>query len=127
MTDPDLPSHGGLREPSLAQGYHLLVLSQAGLSFCPTHCTVLRKHLRRFLSLRSWDGLGSCWLCLTFPLSGEVTRENPFQSLTKVFEEMEPICRLRGSWNRFSGGGSVVASSISTHQLNFWVGCHPGG
>jgi hypothetical protein len=60
-------------------------------------------------------------------LSGEVTRENPFQSLSKVFEEMEPIGRLRGSWNRFSGGGSVVPSSISTHQLNFWVGCHPGG
>jgi hypothetical protein len=56
-----------------------------------------------------------------------VTGETPFQSLTTVFEEMEPICRLRGSWNRFSGGGSVVASSISTHQLNFWVGCHPGG
>jgi hypothetical protein len=39
-------------------------------------------------------------------MSSEMTRQNTLQGLTKVFEEMETICRLRGFWNRFSGGGS---------------------
>jgi hypothetical protein len=36
MTDPYLFSDGGLRETELTEGYHLLVLSQALLSFCLT-------------------------------------------------------------------------------------------
>src|SRR5215475_7581107 len=66
MTDPYLPSNSGLREPLLTQGDHLLILSQARLSFCPTHHNVLRKHLWRFLRLQSRDGLGSGCLRLTF-------------------------------------------------------------
>jgi hypothetical protein len=51
-----------------------------------------------------------------------MTCQHALQSLTQVLEQMEPICRLRGSWNRFPGGGSVVSSAISAHHFNFWMG-----
>jgi hypothetical protein len=60
-------------------------------------------------------------------MSGEMTCQHALQGLSKVFEQMETICRLRGCWNRFSGGGGIVSASISTHQLNFRVRGHPGG
>jgi hypothetical protein len=59
-------------------------------------------------------------------MSGEMTCQHALQSLTKVFEQMETIRCLRGCWNRFPGGSSIVSSSISTHQFNFRVRSHPG-
>lgn len=105
VTDPYLFSDGGLRETELTEDYHLLVLSQTFLSFCLTERNVLWKHIRRLGNLRSLDGRGFCCFYLLFPLSRKMTCQHTRQSLTKVFEQMEPICRLRGSWNCFPGGG----------------------
>jgi hypothetical protein len=38
-----------------------------------------------------------------------MTCQHALQGLTKVFEQMEPIRRLRGCWNCFSGGGGIVS------------------
>jgi hypothetical protein len=35
---------------------------------------------------------------------------------------MEPICRLRGSWNRFAGGGSVVSEPGLGSPIQFLEG-----
>ncbi len=78
--------------------------------------------MRRLLNRLRQDGRDLCCFCPTFLLSGEMTGEHTLQSLPKVFEHMEPICRLRGPWNGFAGGGGVVSSAISAHQFNFWVG-----
>jgi hypothetical protein len=53
MTDPYFFSDGGLREPLLAEGYHVLVLSQALLSFGLTERNVLWEHIGRLGSRRS--------------------------------------------------------------------------
>src|SRR5438552_10077841 len=113
-------------KPGRAQDSHLLRVSQALLPFCLTERTTLWKPFWRFPSLRSLDGRGSCCFCLTFLLAGEMTCSHALHSLTKGFEHREAICRLRSSWNRFPGSGSVVSSAISAPQCNFWMGCHPG-
>jgi hypothetical protein len=46
VADPYLLSDGGLRETELTEGYYLLVLSQALLSFCLTQHNILWKHIR---------------------------------------------------------------------------------
>src|SRR5215831_16673876 len=112
MPNSYLLGDGGLREALLAECYDLLVVSQALLSFCLTECNALRQHMRRLLPLRSLNGRGSC--CLAFPMHGEMTCQYPLQSLSKVFEQMEPICGLRCSGNRTPSSGGVVSSSIST-------------
>ena len=48
VTDPYMFSDGGLREPLLAEGYHVLVLSLALLPFCLTERNTLWKHFRWF-------------------------------------------------------------------------------
>jgi hypothetical protein len=40
---------------------------------------------------------------------------------------MEPICCLRGCWNRTPSGSSIISSAISTHQCDFRVRRHPRG
>lgn len=127
MTDPCLFSDGGLPEPEVTEGSHVLVVSSALLSVGLTQRNGLCKHIRRLGHLPSQEGRGSCWFCLTVPVRGEMTCQHALQSLTTVCEQMEPICRWRGSWNRFPGGSSVVSSSISTEQRHVWVGRHPVG
>src|SRR5579884_1864705 len=60
-------------------------------------------------------------------MSGEMAREEPFNRLTQVGQEMEPVGTLDGLRCRRQSRRSVVSSTISAHHSDFWMGPHPGG
>jgi len=39
---------------------------------------------------------------------------------------MEAISNLGRLWGPFTGSGSIISSTISTDELDFWVRFHPG-
>src|SRR2546421_4320788 len=58
-------------------------------------------------------------------MSGQVTCQYSLQSLTKVFEQMEPICTLDSLRSATGCRRGIVAAAIPTHQLDFWMRFHP--
>src|SRR5260370_26337289 len=58
-------------------------------------------------------------------MSGQMTCQYSLQSLTEVFEHMEPICTLDGLRSATGCRRGIVAAAIPTHQLDFWLRFHP--
>src|SRR5229473_8383826 len=58
-------------------------------------------------------------------MSGQMRCQYSLQSLTEVFEHMEPICTLDGLRSATGCRRGRVAAAIPTHQLDFWMRFHP--
>ena len=119
--------NGGLTHAALVQSDHLLIVRQTFLA------SVLLKTQERRRDAGGSFGLpnrcrgieGS--LCLTFPLSCQMMREQPLQSLSEIFEEMEPIRTLSGLGSALRSSRGIGASTIPADRLEIWVLAHPGG
>jgi hypothetical protein len=127
VADPYLVSDGGLPEALLAEGYHVLVSSQALLSFCLPQHTALWKRMQGLFRVRWFQRGGPDGCDLTTPTSGKMTGQDPLQGRAKIFDQMEPIGTLDRLGSTCSCRRSIIPSTISTHQFQFPVGCHPRG
>ena len=56
-----------------------------------------------------------------------MAREEAFNRLTQVGQEMEPVGTLDCLRCRRQSRRSVVSSTISAHHPDLWMGPHPGG
>lgn len=104
----------------------MLVLSKALLSLCLTLLCFLWAQFRRLDAVRGGERRGSYLLSLAGPMSGQMTGQQTFQSLSKIFEQMKPIRTLDGLRSATGYRRGIVAATIPTHQLDFWVRAHPG-
>ena len=56
-----------------------------------------------------------------------MAREKPFKRFAQIGHQMEAVSTLHRLGNRCLCCCSIVPSTIPAHDLNFWVGFHPGG
>src|SRR5215471_5172316 len=60
-------------------------------------------------------------------MSGQMTGQHPFEGLAKVVQQMEPISTLNCLRSPCCCRRSIISSTISTYQFNFWMCSHPSG
>ena len=91
MAYPYLLGDGCLREAKLPSGYDVLVLSQALLSPRLAQFGSLRPHFRHLSGLRRFQRRGSGLLGLVGPLHSQMTCQDPLESLSQIFYQVEPV------------------------------------
>jgi hypothetical protein len=125
MADPNLVGNSHLREASLAPCHNLLVESKTLLSSGLLLVCFLWTQFRWLPGLASFERWGREVLGLAVPMSGQMTRQHPLESLSQIFDQMEAIRTLPGLGSTSSRSRSIFPSPISTHDFNFGMLSHP--